>query len=35
MLKSMVRLLAELLWDFLGMLFINLLRILMPSAQTS
>ncbi|MBA0577889.1 hypothetical protein Golob_027581 [Gossypium lobatum] len=35
MLKSMVRLLVELLWDFLGMLFINLLRILMHSAQAS
>ncbi|MBA0728123.1 hypothetical protein Golax_001053 [Gossypium laxum] len=35
MLKSVVKLLAESLWAFLGMLFLELLRIFMPSAQAS
>ncbi|MBA0736901.1 hypothetical protein Gogos_010389 [Gossypium gossypioides] len=35
MLKSVVRLLAELLWAFLGVLFLELLRIFVPSAQAS
>ncbi|MBA0701380.1 hypothetical protein Goari_022978, partial [Gossypium aridum] len=35
MLKLVVRLLAESLWAFLGMLFLELLRIFVSSSQTS